>query len=394
MELAPHLARILGSDPHPAFTSQEMSRRHTLAWEAMEEAGVDHLVVHGSQRAGSAIPWFTGWPVTREALAILTPGEQDVLLIQFFNHVPAAREIAAGAQVSWGGPSTIEKAVEVLRQRGSAAGRVGVVGALPHGYYSFLAGAVTDVIDLNRAYTELRLVKSAEEIDWLRIGAWLSDLAITALHEQARPGMTEHDLTRVVEDAYLSRGGATHIHYLGVTSMEAPQRCVPSQIPSRRRLRRGDVLFAEISAAFWGYPGQVLRTYTVGVGPTPLFGQLHEVAAAAFDAISGVLRNGASAEEVVEAAAIIEDAGFSTYDDLLHGFGGGYLPPVLGSRSRPNTPTPDFTFRTGMTVVIQPNVVTPNHRAGVQTGELVQVTDQGIASLHQASRKLRVVGED
>jgi len=104
--------------------------------------------------------------------------------------------------------------------------------------------------------------------------------------------------------------------------------------------------------------------------------------------------SGASAEEVVEAAAIIEDAGFSTYDDLLHGFGGGYLPPVLGSRSRPNTPTPDFTFRTGMTVVIQPNVVTPNHRAGVQTGELVQVTDQGIASLHQASRKLRVVGED
>jgi hypothetical protein len=39
-----------------------------------------------------------------------------------------------------------------------------------------------------------------------------------------------------------------------------------------------------------------------------------------------------------------------------------------------------------MTVVIQPNVVTPNGKAGVQTGELVLVTVTGIEPLHAMPR--------
>ena len=77
---------------------------------------------------------------------------------------------------------------------------------------------------------------------------------------------------------------------------------------------------------------------------------------------------------------MIEDAGFTIRDDLVHGFVGGYLPPVLG-RSR-RRPVPDFTFEAGMTVVVQPNVVTPDERAGVQVGELLLVTDDGAERLH------------
>ena len=39
-----------------------------------------------------------------------------------------------------------------------------------------------------------------------------------------------------------------------------------------------------------------------------------------------------------------------------------------------------------MTVVIQPNVVTPDGRAGVQTGEMVLVTATGIERLHAMPR--------
>ena len=39
-----------------------------------------------------------------------------------------------------------------------------------------------------------------------------------------------------------------------------------------------------------------------------------------------------------------------------------------------------------MTVVIQPNVVTPDGKAGVQTGELVLITKTGIESLHVMPR--------
>jgi len=71
---------------------------------------------------------------------------------------------------------------------------------------------------------------------------------------------------------------------------------------------------------------------------------------------------------------------------LLHGYGGGYLPPVLGCRSRPGAHIPDEPLRAGMTVVIQPNVVTADGKAGVQTGELVLITATGIEPLHAMPR--------
>jgi Xaa-Pro aminopeptidase len=90
----------------------------------------------------------------------------------------------------------------------------------------------------------------------------------------------------------------------------------------------------------------------------------------------------------VAAAGVIEDAGYTTVDDLVHGLGGGYLPPVLGSRSRTLEPLPDLLFAEGMTVVVQPNVTTPDGLAGVQTGELLLVTADGCERLHTFPRGL------
>jgi hypothetical protein len=39
-----------------------------------------------------------------------------------------------------------------------------------------------------------------------------------------------------------------------------------------------------------------------------------------------------------------------------------------------------------MTVVVQPNVTTRDHRAGVQTGELLLITATGIERLHTMPR--------
>ena len=170
--------------------------------------------------------------------------------------------------------------------------------------------------------------------------------------------------------------------------MDDPSVCVPSQYPSTRPLQAGDALSAEISASFWDHPGQVLRTFTVEADPTPLYAELHSVADAAFDAIFDVLKPGGTCREVIDAAAVIDDAGYTIYDDLLHGFGGGYLPPILGTRNGTIDEVPDMSFEAGMTVVIQPNVITMDERAGVQTGELVWITERGAERLHAFPRGL------
>jgi Xaa-Pro aminopeptidase len=207
-------------------------------------------------------------------------------------------------------------------------------------------------------------------------GAALSDAAIAALAEALRPGATDHEALARAEQAYVAQGGLHHIHYLGVTAMDEPALSVPAQWPTGRLIGYRDVVTCEISAAAApDYAGQVLRTFTVGAPATALYAELHAVAAA-FDAVARKLVPGTRARELAAAGAIIEEAGFTGIDDLVHGFGGGYLPPVVPAPGR-RIPVPDFALAAGMTLVVQPNVVTRDGRAGVQTGELLQVTEEG-----------------
>ena len=132
---------------------------------------------------------------------------------------------------------------------------------------------------------------------------------------------------------------------------------------------------------------------------------------------ASVMPGRAAASDLAAAAAeIILGAGYTIYDDLVHGFGGGYLPPVIsradlesGRTAAPPARRPpagnftsvaparlpsagNFTFAAGMTVVLQPNVITPDERAGVQTGELVLVTESGWEPLHRYPRGLARIG--
>jgi Xaa-Pro aminopeptidase len=317
---------------------------------------------------------------------VLTPAKPDALFIQHINHVPLAQRLADWAEVAWGGGSSIAAAIAALERRGARAGRVGVIGPMTFEQHAMLAGKFGAVANLNRRYVQLRQIKSVDEIDWMRIGAALTDRAMAALRDGLRPGLTERELADLVERAYIVHGGTNVIHYFGITSMADPRLGVPTQFVANRKVERGDAVVAEISAAFWEHPGQILRSFAVDAAPSKLYRELHAAADAAFDAVAAVLKDGVMPHQIIDAAGVIEEAGFTIIDDLLHGYGGGYLPPVLGSRSRPGAQIPDAPLRAGMTVVIQPNVVTPDGKAGVQTGELVLVTATGIESLHTMPR--------
>jgi Xaa-Pro dipeptidase len=372
--------------PYPRFSDAEMARRRDGLAAELDAAGAAHALLYGANRTGPAVGWVTRWPVTREALCVFTPGERDLLLVNFYNHVPNAERIATEADVRWAGPKPMATAMRELERRGARRGqRVGVIGPLGYRPYAALA-AFANPVPLDDAYTRLRLRKSAEELDWLRVGCGFTDDAVRAVHDQAGPGTDECELGNLAERAYVGRGGTTHIHYFGIGSS------VPAQWPAARALERGDMLTCEVSASYWDYTGQLLRTFAVGDEPAPLYRELHEVAEAAFDALFGRVRPGTTAAELVEGSAVIGDAGFTTRDDLVHGFVGGYLPPVLGDKSRTLEDVPDFELDEGMTIVIQPNVVTPDESAGVQTGELVAVTAGGASRLHHYERGLLRIG--
>jgi Xaa-Pro aminopeptidase len=387
LEGEPRLKAILEQE-YPRFSDAEYAGRRARLAAVMAQAGCDHLLVVTANRSGNATQWITGWPGTVEALVIFRPGEQLTMFVEWHNHFPLARKIARDTDVRWGEHRGLALTIAELKRRG--ARRVGVIGPLPAAKHRQL-GRDFQVAGLDAEYVKLRLVKSEQELDWLRIGAALSDAGFAALLSGARPGLTERELADLVERAWVPYGGTTMIHYIGVTAMANPHIFVPPQHPSPRKVEAGDVVFCELSALWWDYAGQVLRTFTVGADPTPLYRDLHATAEAAFDAVTAVVRHGTTMQEIVDAAGVIEANGYTVCDDLVHGFGGGYFPPILGTKSRPAGALPDMTLEENMTVVVQPNVVTRDEpetiKAGVQVGELIRVTRTGFESLHRTPRR-------
>jgi len=351
----------------------------------MREANLSALLLYGTVSAYNEVLYLSNFPATREAILVF-PGEgEPTLFVQMFNHVPNARQVACIADVRWGGPDTAAVAAGNLQGRGLGESRIGIAGMLPFKQYEFIRRTLPQavLVDFTPQMVQLRLVKSEEEIAFLRKGAEFSDRAIEALEREVRPGINEYELAAIVEYAYLGLGGKTHIHYMAATPMRNPGVCVPAQHLSNRVLEQGDVLITEISAHYHGYPGQILRPFTIGEPPTAEYQRMYNAAAEVFHRIAGVIRAGATSDEVLDAAEYIHTAGFTIYDDLVHGFGCGYLPPILRTRrTSARTPQP-FTFQEKMTVVIQPNVITADERMGVQVGELVRVTHGGVESLHR-----------
>lgn len=372
------------TNSYPRFSAAEFSRRYDVIRTAMRQANLAFLIVFGTGSAYNEIAYLSNFLVSREAMLVFPLEGEPALFVQMYNHVPTARQMASISDVRWGGPDTAVSAAENLLERGLGESRVGVVGAISYKQYASIRRLLPDarLVDFSPQMIQLRLVKSDEEIEFLRKGAEFSDLAMEALEHEVRPGITEHELTAIVEKAYLGLGGKTHIHYMATTPMHNPIVCVPAQHQSNRIIEKGDVLITEISAHYHGYPGQILRPFAIGEPPTPQYQHMYDVAVETFHRIANIIRPGATVDDVLDAGEYIHSAAFTIYDDLLHGFGGGYLPPVLRTRRTSARPPAPFTFEENMTVVIQPNVITEDERMGVQVGELVRVTHTGVESLH------------
>jgi Xaa-Pro aminopeptidase len=369
----------------PRFSDDEIARRHAAVHGVMAEDGLDALIIYSTAGGFSEVQYLTDFRTAREAYLVFPAEGDPTLLAQYFNHVPYARRRARIADVRWAGPPDQSALIAYLRERGLGDRRIGLVGALPWQQHATIRAGLprAELRDATARFQRLRLIKSEEELTFLRAGAALSDLAMEALEREARPGITEYALAAIVEGAYLPLGGHTHIHYMATTPMRNPTVCVPAQHQSERVLRTGDVLITEISAQYDGYPGQILRSFSIGEPPTSDYQRMHDLAVRVFDRVASVVRAGATVEEVLDIADTIDAAGYTICDDLLHGFGGGYLAPHVRTRQTGGTRQPGFVFAENMTVVIQPNVITPDERMGVQVGELVRVTRTGVESLHR-----------
>jgi Xaa-Pro dipeptidase len=366
------------------FSNREFERRHAAVRAEMAKAEVKALVVAGNVASHSEIIYLTNFPVTHLAWLLFPIDGPMVLFVQYVNHQANARRFGIVEDVRWAGDDAGATLAAEIARRGLETSRIGLLGSVSFREYSALAAQfpAVELIDFASRFHELRLVKSQEEIAFARRGAELSDLAIDALIADARVGSSEYDLAAMIECSYLPLSGKNHIHFIGATPMRSPSLCAPAQTHSERRLEKGDVVLTEISASYHGYWGQILRTFSVGERPTLLYERLHDVALETYRRVCAVIRDGASSDAVLDAAQYVHAEGFTIYDDLVHCAPGNYA-PYLRTRKTTVGKAAQFTFRTDMLIVVQPNVITEDERMGVQVGDMLRVTPDGVESLHR-----------
>lgn len=387
------------------FSTTEMERRWALARELMRQQDLSGLLIFGNSGVNrhneANIFWLSNHLDLHHnyMVAALDESIEPALYTGLTNHVPNARQVSDIPIIEWGGYNPAKTVIMRLKDIEMTKGRIGLVGVnqkfgmgMPHQHWRELRAALPDLelVDVTQDFTKLRTIKSPEEIDWLRIAAEFTDRTIYALQEQVRPGMPEYALMGIIEGAYRADGGIPHIAFIRSMPMDAPNGCLPAQNPSDRIIQKGDVIITEISASYWGYSGQIHRPIFVGADPTPEWQNMFDVALQAYNNIAAAIRPGANEADVIRAASVIGENGYTIYDDLIHGYGVDIHPPLI-DRSCVNywpgddaDPAPEGRiFEENMAIVIQPNPITADEQMGLQLGALTVVTKDGTECLHQ-----------
>lgn len=389
----PKARDMLEVDGYPCYSEEEIVERHRRIRSLLRQEGLDGLLVYGAGRFHPDLHWFTNWPGGREGLLWFPTEGAPMLLVELFNHLPLAQRLSRIADTRWGGPNLMATAADLLRPRPGWR-RLGVVGALPWEAASQLKASVPDLTLVPfQAYRTLRLIRSSEEMAFIRRAAVITDAAVLALRQQLRPGMSEADAASCFAQACLAAGGYASLHFLAATAMDAPTTFLPHQYQSSRRISPGDIVVTELNGAFWGYSSQVHRCLVFAEALKPPYDRLHAVAVETYEAIESALKPGVTVREVVREAGRIAQAGYTIVDDLLHGI--NQSAPIVRTAEADHGTTPwDFVFAEGMVLTIQPHVVTPDLRYGLQFGETVHITAHGVERLHHLPREPFFIGAE
>ena len=245
-----------------------------------------------------------------------------------------------------------------------------------------------DVRDLTPVIDELRLVKSARELELLRTAGQLTARGVREAMRSTRPGVMEFQLDAVMRYHYLAAGAFGQGYHAIVAG--GPNAWHGHYKLNNCRLRDGDSVLCDCGPDFRYYTSDIGRMWPVNGRYSPVQRQLYgfvveyhkvllerirpgrmlaEIEAEAVEAMKGVLARWAFSSPLHEAAA---RAMFEFRGHLSHCVGmcvhdGG------GHWRRPLEP--------GIVFSVDPQMRVPEERLYVRVEDTVAVTEDGIENL-------------
>lgn len=238
----------------------------------------------------------------------------------------------------------------------------------------------TTFVDATGLLDEVRIVKSAEEIDFLTKSTELSDQAFETARTTAAPGVKDYVVWAEATATMLRGGGEPTMHFHWVSG-PAPERTLTRA--SHRELERGDIILNELEACWAGYRAQGVQPIAVGECDEN-YVELSKLQVAIFEQLLFRLCPGATfgelAESVQKSCAELRPSSGPAADAtarlVMHGRGQGDDGPIITNAARDPYQLRK-ELRENMVCIVKPEVRRGDGRFPINWGDTVVVTPAG-----------------
>jgi Xaa-Pro dipeptidase len=248
------------------------------------------------------------------------------------------------------------------------------------------ASGTTKFLPGEALIAELRMVKDEAELTDMRAAVAVAQNTLNNIIPGIKPGLSERELAADITVGLLRQGSDSEMPFSPIVA-SGPNSANPHAFPSDRRLVEGDMLIIDWGANVSGYFSDLTRTFAVG----EVEGEMERIAQIVLEANSAardIAGPGVPAEAVDRAARkVIEAAGYGEYfmHRTGHGLGlEGHEAPYIRDGNA-------LELAPGMTFTIEPGIYIPG-RGGVRIEDDVVITTDGLESLSDLPRELRVLG--
>ncbi len=374
------------------FSDAEYHRRLERTRAKMQHLGLQGLIVCGGPSHwsyGGGMFWLTNhreWHALSVYLFVPLEGEPTLVYGMGGTHIEATRRAVAVKDVRPSGRGGFAGVlVARLKELGLDKGRIGITLIDPrYGDYLPLNQYRTLIEQLPQAQFELvgdffhefLVTKSPEELARVRKAGDLCARAMQAMVEAARPGVAEYELKAAAAAAILQGGGEVDFLIIGSTPMSRPRMIFGNPRPSGRRLQRGDIIINELAGGYEGYTAQIGVPICVGPPTDQVRRMFDEIVLPGFNLLAAELRPGNTFQAVAERAGFFRQRGYQSRPIILHSIDLVTHAPEVRVEGAHGDPE-DMTIKPGMTLMLEPNAITPDGLLGLFFGHTFIITETG-----------------
>ena len=375
----------------------EFPTRMEKVQKAIKEKGFDALLVFSDEYRYANVRYLSDFrPCTLNALGglytpamVLIEGNADPIIFVPDNEIPLCEGLSFIKDIRpWRGE--LESSLKKLRSK-TTIKNMGIEGLeiMPYTAYKEIEQNLSGVtLQPSKLLAEIRGIKSPWEIEILENAAELNDLAMSAGIEAIREGMTEWEISAVIDKTFKFEGCSMTVPNLigiGPNSAEGGSEISKPSWEARgnRRLRRGDCINIDLAGTVpQGYCGDLCRGMGFKEMPKEYY-KIVSIVIKAIDKAISVCKVGNKAGDIERVShSLVDDEGYGKYfkHEAFHGIG-------LEVEEVPFLH--ETILKENMCLSVESGIYIPD-KMGIRLEDVIVITGSGPRVLNRAPREINI----